>query len=237
MDQISSFKTGWILGVELPGYREEGPDGEPSSYEELPPLDETRFDGTLQWLYPTPKDSPPAVSADRQTLANLASPPAHLRELVFSAEHLRLTLPEPFLSFMALPVLQEAIFACSADWVDSTAKIVPCPGHQEGYIIRFLNDQQDCEFWYLYLIPKSQVQYVLVSHLRLDPEEDETYRDPEGPADLADAIFLCAPTFETFLYRYWLECNLVGKLAWSPPEPLTSEEQGYLAHYKRSDKH
>jgi hypothetical protein len=177
---------------------------------------------------------PPAVSADRQTLADLAPPPAYLSELIFSAEQLRLTLPEAFLHFMASPVLQEAIFACSSCWIDPTATLVPCPGHQGGYIIRFLSDQQDCQFWYLYVTSKTHEHGVLVSCWRLDPEEGEPYGDPEAPADLTDSILLCAPTFETFLYRFWLECILVGKLRRSPSEPLTSEEQEYLAHYKRS---
>jgi hypothetical protein len=113
--------------------------------------------------------------------------------------------------------------------------MVPCPGHPEGYIIRFLNDQQDCLFWYLYVRPTTREQCVLVSWERLDPEEedDDTGSDLEDEecGHGADAILLCAPTFEAFLYRFWWENWLSRKLTWSPSAPLTSEEQQYLAHY------
>ncbi len=92
--------------------------------------------------------------------------------------------------------------------------------------------------WYLYLNRTTQEQCVIVSGDRLDPEEEENDadRDPEERSDLADSILLCAPTFETFLYRFWLENILSTKLTRFPSEPLTSEEQDYLEHYKRLDE-
>jgi hypothetical protein len=233
MHHRSSFKTGWFIMGDLPGYRVSDPGCNPSSYENLPPIHENPFNGTFQWLNPTGKRGTPATSEDDQTLDELGAPPSELEQLVFSAKNLGLVLPEPFLRFMASPVYQEAIFDCSSCWVDHAAKIVGCPGQPEGYIIRFLNDPQDCLFWYLSLNPSTQEQCVLVSCHQLDPEgDDDADEDPEGSGDLANSIWLCASTFEAFLYRFWLENILSTKLTWYPSDPLTSEEQRYLQHYK-----
>lgn len=43
----------------------------------------------------------------------------------------------------------------------------------------------------------------------------------------------CAPSFEAFVYRWWLEATICMKLNGFDNEPLTEEERRYLAHYQR----
>jgi hypothetical protein len=112
---------------------------------------------------------------------------------------------------------------------------VPCPGSERGHIIRFLNDQQGVLFWYLYLIPTGQ-HGVLVSPVQLD-EVDASDDPQEQTASRANTqaivahTLVCAPTFEAFIYRFWLENVLWFKL--SDGGALTPEEQRYIAYYGR----
>src|SRR5215467_12283016 len=74
-----------------------------------------------------------------------------MKEIVDSARQLGLSLPDAFLQVMASPDLQDRIPSCTACYFDLPEKIVPCPGSGEGYLIRFLNDQQAVLMWYLYI--------------------------------------------------------------------------------------
>jgi hypothetical protein len=63
------------------------------------------------------------------------------------------------------------------------------------------------------------------SHDGAGPNAEETAKV------IADAT-ICAPSFEAFIYRFWLESTLYRKLHGFDYTPLTSEEQRYLAHYE-----
>ena len=56
----------------------------------------------------------------------------------------------------------DRIPSCTACYFELPEKIIPFPGDEEGYIIRFLNDQQCVLLWYLYLT-RSGKQSILVS--------------------------------------------------------------------------
>jgi hypothetical protein len=42
--------------------------------------------------------------------------------------------------------------------------------------------------------------------------------------------YACAPGFEAFVYRWWLESTIAMKLNGFDSEPLTEQERRYLAH-------
>ena len=45
-------------------------------------------------------------------------------------------------------------------------------------------------------------------------------------------IYVCASSFEEFLYRFWMENILWYKLVWyKGRKPLTEEEKSYLSYY------
>src|SRR5581483_1164690 len=116
MDHLSSFETGWYLFGDFPGYysNASGWSALPLPYEHLPPIDATPLDGTLHWLELAWQTHFPSSSEERQTLGDLVPWIGQVEALVVSAEKLGLRSPEPFLRFLASPVLQEAIFACSS---------------------------------------------------------------------------------------------------------------------------
>jgi hypothetical protein len=180
-----------------------------------------------------------ALPRDRQELdsfGSLSPDDREFFEFVLSASDLGLTLPEAFLQFMSSRMLLDLFFSANDSALPALPEtIVPYPGQGGGYLIRFLTDQQDCLFWYLYLNPTTQGQCVLVSDYWFDLEEDYKESFHSDPSRNGE-ILLCAPTFEMFLYRYWLESILSEKLESNPPAPLTSEEQRYLEHYKHQNE-
>jgi hypothetical protein len=67
------------------------------------------------------------------------------------------------------------------------------------------------------------------------PDEDGPLTEQQRQAVLAN-ITACAPSFEAFVYRWWLESTIVMKLHGFDNEPLTEEERRYLAHYQMSSR-
>jgi len=155
---------------------------------------------------------------------------------------LGLPLPEAFLRLMGSPQLQDRIPSCTACTFDLSAHITPCIGDTPGYIIRFLRDQQDVLLWYLYLTPHAE-ECVLVSPYEFADAADanpNAIPEDERQAVIANTC-ICAPTFEAFVYRFWLENTLWFKLNSSNASNASSdgngqhtdEQQRYLDHYKR----
>lgn len=227
------FKTGWFY-LDIPGYRPGEHMYNLFSYEDLPPIDGTQLDGTFRWLVPEWKKSAPA----HHPVAEPEPLPRHFMDCFFAARGLGLVLPETFIEFMTSDVLECALIENNCCYFALPEKIVPCPGQNEGYVIRFMCDQQDCLIWYLYLNPTTQEECVLVSSYYLDPEYDdeEDFEATYSEEDPDNEIFICAPSFEAFLYRIRLEDVLNEKLARADPPDLsifTEEERRYLEHYKR----
>ena len=154
----------------------------------------------------------------------------NLKELYHQTQQLGLSLPDAFLHFMASPELQERIPSCTACYFELPEKILPCPGSQDGYIISFLRDQQDCLIWYLYLTPSNE-HCVLISDSGLawlaDPEQAS---EISHPVRILQATVVGAPSFEEFIYRFWLENTLWFKLH-EHDGAFTEEEKRYIEHY------
>jgi hypothetical protein len=195
------------------------------AYESLPPL--PHLDGTLSWLGPLDEDT------NRQLQIYRSAPEARgkLHEVAATAATLGLTLPDAFQRLMASPELQDRIPSCTACDFRLSETIVPCPASEDGYIIRFLNDQQDVLLWYLYLTPTGE-QCVLVSPFAL--EELHGLSADHRSAVVAQT-YVCAPSFETFIYRFWLENTLWFKVSEGDgSHSLTEDERRYLAHYSQA---
>lgn len=237
-------------------------------YNSLPPIAEAQFDGSLRWLEQAQQadeedaEEPeqPAPQFDQMSVGTLQRLQedqsyqdafaqeqdrltARLSALTASAQELGLTLPKAFLRLMASPALRDSIPSCTACYFDLSKKIVPCPASEEGYIIRFLNDQQDVLSWYLYLTTQGE-HCVLVSPFELDKaanEEAEESDEGEAEEDREQAekrrrsiianTLVCAPSFEAFIYRFWLENVLWFNLN-EAEGSLSEAQQRYLAHYK-----
>jgi hypothetical protein len=201
------------------------------AYDSIPPIAESQFTGTLDWLQPPEQGSLMPMSEDPHAPGETQHFTPQLEKIAAQAEQLGLTLPPGFLQFMASPELQDRIPSCTACYFSLGKEIIPCPGSENGYLLRFLNDQQDCLLWYLYLTPKGE-HCVVVSAYLLDDEEDDSGPLSENAMNnVVRNTQVCAPSFESFLYRFWLENTLWFNLN-EAEAPLTDAQRAYLAHYR-----
>jgi hypothetical protein len=52
-------------------------------------------------------------------------------------------------------------------------------------------------------------------------------------ATASNDICICAPSFPSFIYRFWIENEIGWKLNGDDKTPLTDAERGYVEHYVR----
>jgi hypothetical protein len=136
--------------------------------------------------------------------------------------------------------------------------VVPCPGFDGGYLVCFLSDQQDCLVWCLCLTPDGESCVLAVSGDVLDampdarrdallgmlnPDEIPSIEEVVAASDERDAswevatasggICICARSFASFIYRFWIESEILRKLDGYDTTPLTDAERGYWDQYER----
>jgi hypothetical protein len=233
IQRFAPFPLRWF-SFELQGYRPSRSTYDFYPYDDLPPLPEDQFTGKLQWLVPLDSEidilmQPYRFPAELQAEWHPRWV-EHRKEIVASAQQLGLCLPPAFLRFMASTELQDRIPSGTDCWF-LFSSIVPCPRSRDGYIIRFLQDNQGCSAWYLYLSPDGK-ECVLTSGARLhllvtNPEQLGNISEEEE----MEHTYVCAPSFEAFLYRFWIENVLAFNL--DMRKPLTEEQQQYLSYYER----
>jgi hypothetical protein len=210
-------------------------------YESLPPIPAAFLQGTLHWLIPLDQDIYYQRGQDDYYSPSRAFSSAQWEKIMTSTHELSISFPDAFQRFMNSPELMDRIPSCTDCYFELSEKLVPCPGREEDYIIRFLNAAQGQIAWYLYLTAQGE-HCVLVGYPLLD-----LLSDPESPEYSAQGItekerrmvfegrgvYVCASSFEEFLYRFWIENILWYKLDWyAGPPPLTEEEKSYLSHYQ-----
>ncbi|GAA1953179.1 hypothetical protein [Kitasatospora viridis] len=220
------FDAGWCA-TDLGDHRPCRLTYERYSYDSLPVLDGARFTGAFQWLG-EPGEPLPERTAELRRVSEL-----------LAAEGL--ALPADFVKFETASNLRGRLDEVSVTgcW-SSLSEPLPSPVEPGAFLVRFFRDQQDCVLWCLYLRPSGEV-FVVNSHL--DYEAEYEARDEDGwepRSDLDDpvaqraAILWCAPTFEQFAYRFWVE-NRLWYLTDDGPEQelhLDAELRAYLDHYR-----
>nr|BEK63591.1 hypothetical protein KPHV_08180 [Kitasatospora purpeofusca] len=154
-------------------------------------------------------------------------------------DHEDLSLPQDFVTFCTSSNLRGSLDSVSVTgcWISLSAPL-PSPVETGAFLVRFFRDQQDCVFWYLYLRPSGEV-FVVNSSLDYEFEYEARDSDDYQPeSDLDDPvaqeaeILWCAPSFEHFAYRFWLENRLWRAVNGRSDEPLDAELKEYLDHYR-----
>jgi hypothetical protein len=223
MDPTSTpFAAGW-WSFELPGFRDCDGTYCLFPYETLPPLDERQFRGEFQWLGTLDPRVEREIGPHRAEDPGRGRLSARLEALVAEAARLGLALPAAFLRLLGSAALHDRIPSCTACYFELPERITPSPFGDGGWLIRFLNDQQGVLFWYLYLDARGG-HGVVVSPMLLD--ELAAVTNGSGPP--AEAVWFCAPSFEAFVYRFWLENTLWFALT-DDLGPLTPTQREYLA--------
>ncbi len=181
------------------------------AYDSLPPIpDEATFTGNFEWL-------------DFKSKAHVAD--ASLKHIEAEAQRLGIPLPAGFGAFMGDSALQDSFPSCTACTFGLSENFIPARIEEGGYFLRFMNDQQDVLMWYLYFSPTGE-HCVVVSNILYD---DEEYFNDLPTEAIKNSSGYCAPSFEAFLYRIWLE----NKIWFSMNEGETTDklQEAYLAHY------
>jgi hypothetical protein len=186
------------------------------------------LDGSLSWLTPL----------DDNLLANMAPYFAdgekrdliatHFEKNVADAQARGFTVPEVFLKFMRSRELRRRIPSCTACYFDAPERLVEMD--DGGVLFRFLDDQQWCVLWYLYLGP-NQTQAIVASCHAFDVDDEKeianethVYANDDSPW-----TWVCAPDFESFLFRFWLE-NHIWFVENESHRELTELERKYTDH-------
>jgi hypothetical protein len=190
-----------------------------------PPLPSHLFKGAFDWL--------PEMSIEMKELMTKyqSNEPEEIdeamRAILRQAKSLHLSLPPEFIKLMRSEELQSQIPSCTACYFDLSAEIIPCPlSNDEGYLIRFMNDQQNVLLWYLYIRPDGG-HCVVVSPIPFDNAEA---RGQLNDYVILNNTFFCAESFEEFVYRFWLENEIW--FAMEDETTLTPNQQAYLDFYK-----
>jgi hypothetical protein len=221
----AGFKAAWCA-TGLGEYRACRYTYERYPYESLPPLDSSQFTGAFQWLDsvrgPVPRSA------------------ARLDGLAGDLAAKGLTLPRDFVTFQTSTNLYGSLdeVSVTACWTDISEPL-PSPVEPGSFLVRFLRDQQDCVIWYLYLRPSGEA-FVVNSHLDYEYEYEAQRNDDEAASDLDDveeqraALLWCAPSFEEFAHRFWIENRLWYAVRGGAPAQLEPRLRDYLRHYSPS---
>lgn len=219
----TDFDASWCA-TDLGGYRPCRYTYERYPYASLPPLDPARFTAAFEWLGGVGEPVPGKVTK----LGGLAG------DLAVSG----LTLPRDFVVFQTGADLSGALDKVSVTscWTDISDPL-PSPVEPGAFLVRFLRDQQDCVIWYLYLRPSGEA-FVVHSHIDYEHEYqarragEETWTDLDDRAEQLAAINWCAPSFEEFAHRFWIENRLWHEVNGGDVARLEPQLRDYLRHYE-----
>jgi hypothetical protein len=191
------FPVGWF-GQELGDYR---PDPRHSTYacyppEELPPI-RVPLDGTFSWLRPAPEHEH-SIATNRDQTA------AALERLVAAAPA---GLPPAFVEFFRSPALWRRIRSCTGCYLNLDSAAVGIRGGL-GSLVRFLSDSQYCLHWNLCLAPDGAGHSVVATYFYTGSDDPQPRVGLPHPRDITTV----AGSFEEFVYRFWLENELLFAL-------------------------
>lgn len=232
------IKTGW-LHVALPMIREcpEYHTYDFFSYEDLPPI-KRQLDDNFEWLKQEPAFTDGADGLLAKGCYGDGSKP-DLGKLQNIIRHASVKLPDSFTLFLQSQELHRRIRSCTDCYLDVADRSIPTTGRIKGQLVHFLSDSQWCLHWYLH-VDQTGNQFVIVSHdaygfdyVDADEEIFPSLAKIAIDLELEEQVWFCAPSFNDFIYRFWLENEIWFKLIWEkqPMDSLNWECQEYIQHY------
>ena len=165
----------------------------PADTKELP----HSIDGTFAWVKPLPTHDEWAIGDVRA-----AELPDQLQSALASAAENNVSLPTEFVTFIRTPDWHKRLRSATGCYLDVAESLLP---FADGYLLRFLNDQQDCAFWYIFTNADGSDRCVVSSYEYFDADEMDYEIE-----DLKDTDFhVWASSFEGFMSRFWIENELM----------------------------
>jgi hypothetical protein len=198
------FQPGWMM-FGLPDLRPSSHTYEQTDYHSLPPIPQLR--PRLAWLAPLHPKVDEEVRMYRPDDEGRKTYMEKRERIMAEARAFDLALPDTFVQLTGSFELQDRIPSCTACYFDLPEKVIKSPFREGDYIIRFLNDQQVCVCWYLYL-PTGESPFVISS----SGDGNKPFLDTIDVGRRAESIdfarkytALAAKSFDEFMYRYWIE--------------------------------
>ncbi len=174
-------------------------------------------DGSFDWLRSTPTHNEWAIG-DRQV--NELS--AQLESLMDSANAHGVTLPAIFLTFFNDPSLHKHLRSANGDYLRLADNLLP---FDDGYLARFLSDQQECAHWYMFLNSDGSDHCIVSSYEYFDADD----MDYEPDEITANDFQYWTDSFELFFARYWIEHEIM--FAQNDETPLPAIDPKILKLY------
>lgn len=199
------FQSLWI-NFGLPGVREISSTYAGSDFSRLPTM------GTIPsgwtWLGRLPLALSGAGMAGNNYLTTWAE---QLQRVHWLRELEPDGVPTTLWELLASRKLQSRIPSCTACYFDLPLDWTASPFREGDQMLRFMNDQQCCYCWYLY-VPTDQPPFVIASSCVGGNEDFLEEVDFKSHPELVDnawlRTFFVAPGFDEFIRRFWLE-NLI----------------------------
>lgn len=207
----------WGVGL---GPRETMATYQPFPYHRQPPLPVERFDGTFAWLRTAPSTEADVDPDDGAWPGRLAE----LRSHGFN-------VPALFDRFIVDADLHRRVPSCTDNFFLGGAGAEVHPLGDDACFLTFYSDSQSCVVWGLRLGKGADRVAPVLAGVPEHPDEEP----PEGqPYFRFPQLTFCAPTLETFVYRWWLENTIWFATEWEEGQrDLTPDERAYLAHLER----
>ena len=165
------------------------------------------LDRAFTWLVQTPTHSEWAIGDERAEQL-----PLQLESVIASAKEHGIALPTEFVTFIGTPALHKHLRSVTACYLDVAESVLP---FANGYLVRFLSDQQGCAFWYIYTNADASDHCVVSSCEYFDANEMNHEIE-----DLKEEDFcIWAVSLEAFLSRFWLENEILFARYDSTPPP------------------
>lgn len=138
-------------------------------------------------------------------------------------------LPKSFVEIFQSSRMQGRFFNPTGCEFDLSAQgMTPDPFGLNGRLLRFMNDQQWCVNWYLFIPPNGGAVVLSASETEVAMALEE--HDPTNPNHVTAAraaTSLSAHSFPEFAYRFWVEATLWFKRRYGVE--LSPQEASYFA--------
>lgn len=210
--------TGVWRGTGLGPYRSCRSTYEDYALDSVPALDEAGFVGDYAWRGGLGQVLEYRVEVVDALSAKLAG--------------VGLSLPADFVALMTRANLYRALdrasCTCCVTYLSEPLKSPIEPG---AWMIRFLLDHQQCAAWHLYLRPDGD-SFVVQCDRDISQDPEVMFGPDGNPVEAGTEIFWCAPSVESFAYRFWIEHTLWFAIHDAlRSRDLPSEQRAYLSHY------
>ncbi|MDJ1493041.1 hypothetical protein QNI19_08860 [Cytophagaceae bacterium DM2B3-1] len=256
------FSKKWYF-FGLPSVRPTENTYESFDYEALPPLNTEKLDGSLQWLQAiatSPQrrylNLPPEMAAWQKGRKKSKELPQSFLEkwskkwstIEQQASMRKLVLPSSFITAMQHPEWLNVIDSPTDCFFELDENgFIDLKDREGECLLHFYSDSQYCLLWYLHFdsFGKHRVvvsknswfqhlhTHTFLPHPEVDVDEDIEKMISEIEAGSHTFLCECAPDFESFLYRVWIEGDIyyaMSKLY--KGQELTPEQKEYLHFYE-----